>query len=193
MSKDSQDQLESIESSLRILSVQQAEICARIAGLERAVRAESVTATPREKLLDFLDQFRAGEALGEASLGAWIEVCTTDCLKGGLRTIQMREGSHAKLLADRMKELGGSPKVEIPDSVYESAMSESSSREKSDAEKVKRFIARFPDCDAALKPILDMADTLDHDQETQSLLRTIASDERATLEFLQKACAQLNP
>ena len=54
-------------------------------------------------------------------------------------------------------------------------------------------MSRFPDCDAALKPIFDMADTLDHDQETQSLLRTIARDEQSTLEFLQEACELLNP
>lgn len=187
------DPLERIEKSLQELCAQQAEICARIASLEQAVRTRSAPATSPEKLLEFLDQFRAGEALGEASLGAWIEVCTTDCLKGGLRTVQMREGSHAKLLADRMKELGGTPSFEIPDAVYEAAMSESASCEKSDAEKVKSFATRFPDCDAALKPILDMADTLDHDQQTQSMLRTIACDERATLEFLHEACALLNP
>ena len=187
------DPLKSIEKSLQDLASTQAEICARIASLEESVRANGSPRPSTEKVIEFLDQFRAGEALGEASLGAWIEVCTTDCLRGGLRTVQMREGSHAKLLADRLKELGGSPSFEIPDSVHETAMSESGSAEKSDAEKVLNFVKRFPDCDAALKPIFDMADSLDHDQETQSLLRTIASDERATLEFLQEACALLNP
>ena len=46
---------------------------------------------------------------------------------------------------------------------------------------------------AALKPIFDLADRLDDDQETQSLLRTIAADERSTLEFFHEACALLNP
>ncbi len=49
------------------------------------------------------------------------------------------------------------------------------------------------DPEAALKPIDDLADRLDHDQETQSLLRTIARDERSTLEFLTETCALLNP
>jgi hypothetical protein len=37
-----------------------------------------------------------------------------------------------------------------------------------------------------------MADRLDDDPETQSLLRTIAQDERSTLEFFQQACQLLN-
>jgi hypothetical protein len=54
------------------------------------------------------------------------------------------------------------------------------------------FMERFPDIDAVLQPIADMADRLDSDQETQSLLRTILQDERSTLEFLAGACALLN-
>ena len=183
--------LDKIEKTLTTLANQQSEICERIAGLERAIGSQS--APDAGKLIQFLDQFRAGEALGEASLGAWVEVCDTPCLKGGLRTVQAREGSHARLLEARMKELGGSPCFEIPDAIYEQAMKESASRELSDAEKVMNFVTRFPDCDAALQPIFEMADSQDGDPETQSLLRTIAADERATLEFLHEACALLNP
>jgi hypothetical protein len=46
--------------------------------------------------------------------------------------------------------------------------------------------------DAALRPIFDRADRLDRDQVTQSLLRTIARDERSTLESLREACALLD-
>jgi len=188
MSKSS---LEKIEKTLDALVAQQTVICERIAGLERAIGRR---ASDREaKLLKFLDQFRAGEALGETSLGAWIAVCDTPCLKGGLRTVQMREASHARLLEARIKELGGAPCFEIPDAIHERAMQESSSRTLGDAKKVFNFVQRFPDCDAALKPIFDMADSLDDDQETQFLLRTIAADERSTLEFFHEACALLNP
>jgi hypothetical protein len=37
-----------------------------------------------------------------------------------------------------------------------------------------------------------MAGRLDEDPETQALLRTIAQDERATLEFFQHACKLLD-
>lgn len=184
--------LKRIEKAISSLAEQQEAICAQLAKLEARVGGTSNGAS-REETVRFLDQFRAGEALGEASLGAWIEVSDTACLKGGLRTIQMREGMHAVLLEQRIKDLGGSPEFEIPDAVHDQTMKAVASTKKSDAEKVLDFVKQFPDCDAALKPIYDMADRLDGDQETQSLLRTIAQDERSTLEWLNEACALLNP
>jgi TolA-binding protein len=181
-------QLERIQRTLEQMCAQQQEICARLERLERSRSREF----GKPELIRFLDQFRAGEALGEASLGAWIAVSDTACVKGGLRTIQQREGMHARLLEARMKELGASPSFEIPQAIYDRAMSGAADPEKTDAQKVLDFVKRFPDIDAAVKPILDVADKLDHDPETQSLLRTIAQDERATLEFTHEACRLLN-
>ena len=170
---------------------QLASLDARVAQIPAAAAGTGVATT--EETIAFLDQFRAGEALGEASLGSWIAVCHTDCLRGGLRTVQLREASHARLLEERIKELGGSPSFELPESVHRQAMEDAGSAERSDALKLKEFVSRFADIDAALAPIHALADRLDADQETQSLLRTIVQDERATLEFLHEACALLNP
>ena len=91
--------LERIEKALKKLSKQQEAICEKLEQLEHTVEAGgSSAAASTDEVIRFLDQFRAGEALGETSLGAWIEVSTTPCIKGGLRTIQMREGFHAQLL-----------------------------------------------------------------------------------------------
>jgi hypothetical protein len=189
--------LEKIEKAVAKLAEQQGEICAQVARLSQRIdglggQTGGNGAGSKAKLIEFLDQFRAGEALGEASLGAWLAVSDTACLRGGLRTVQQREGMHARLLEARLKELGASPKFEIPEEVYNQAMERSGSTERSDAEKLLEFVKNFPDPDEAVKPIHDMADRLDHDQETQSLLRTIAQDERSTLEFLNGACALLN-
>ncbi len=188
----SESALKRIEAAIAKLADQQLEICAQVAKLESRIAGGSAAAST-EETIKFLDQFRAGEALGEASLGAWCDVSTTPCLKGGLRTIQTREGSHARLLEQRIKELGGSPSFELPDAIYNAAMEGAADTSKTDAEKVLGFVSQFPDCDAALQPIHAMADRLDHDQETQSLLRTIVQDERSTLEWLNEACALLNP
>lgn len=189
-----------IEKTLRRLArqqdaicQQQDAICQKLASLEARLPAAPGAGPPEPaEVIGFLDQFRAGEALGEASLGEWIEVCSTPCVRGALRTIQLREGFHARLLEQRIKELGGSPTAEVPEAMYTAAMQQSGSREKSDTEKVQDFVSRFPDVDAALKPIHDLADRLDQDQETQSLLRSIAQDERSTLDFLHDACRQLS-
>jgi len=191
MSKSS---LKRIEKAIEKLTRRQTEVCAQLAAVEARVSAfERAGSEPArgDRTLAFLDEFRAGEALGESSLGAWIAVCETECLRGGLRTIQMREGMHARLLAERIKELGGSPQHEIPAAIQDAVMAESGSPDKSDREKLEAFVARFPDPEKAVQPILDQADRLDADPETQSLLRTIAQDERATLEFLCEACGQL--
>jgi len=184
--------LKRIKKTLSRLDRRQEELADRLARLEGQL-ASSSPAPSTEEVIGFLDQFRAGEALGNASLGAWIAVCSTECLRGGLRTVQMREGFHAKLLEERIKELGGTPSFEVPQALQESVMQGSASTDKSDAEKVQEFVSRFPDVDAALAPIHTLADRLDADPETQSLLRTIAQDERSTLEFLHDACRQLNP
>jgi len=183
--------LKRIEKKLAKLVDQQDEMATRLTSLEASLDPSRGAST--EETIQFLDQFRAGESLGEASLGAWIEVCTTSCLKGGLRTVQMREGMHAVLLERRIKELGGACAFEVPEAIHAATMDGAGDAKKSDADKVLEFVQRFPDVDAALQPIYDLADRLDGDQETQSLLRTIAQDERSTLEFLKEACALLNP
>ncbi len=71
-------------------------------------------------------------------------------------------------------------------------MKDAGSTEKSDAQKLREFVARFQDIDQSLKPLHDMADRLDHDPETQALVRTIAQDERSTLECLHATCRQLS-
>ena len=146
---------------------------------------------PRERVIAILDQFRAGEALGELSLGAWIAVCKDSELRGALRTVQLREASHARLLGERIKELGGAPHFEIPEPIYRQVMTESASIAIGDAEKVHAFVARFRDPARALAPIHAVADRLDGDAETRSLLRAIAQDERATLELFYAAAARM--
>ena len=151
--------LKRIETCLEQLSEQQGEICSRLAKLEASLVAKPQAS--RKELLTFLDGFRAGEALGEASLGAWIEVCTTDAVRGALRTVQQREGMHARLLEARLKELGGSPRIEIPEQRYTQTMEAVGTTEKSDLEKLQSFTQRFPDPDAVIQPILDMAGKAD--------------------------------
>jgi hypothetical protein len=191
----SDETLQRIEDALHRLGHQQEQILRRLGRLEGSAIVldgdEAFGGPRRERVVAFLDRFRAGEALGEISLGAWIAVCDDPGLRGGLRTVQMREGSHARLLAERIKELGSTPRYEIPEEIHSRVMEGSADRDRSDAEKVKNFVSRFPDRDRALAPIHELADQLDDDPETQALLRSIAQDESATLEFFYRACERL--
>jgi hypothetical protein len=160
-----------LEEMLSQVVRQQEAICAELVSMRERVdglaepRSTPATGAPaRAELLRFLDRFRAGEALGAATTQAWIAVSDVACVKGGLHVVAEREGMHARLLDACLRAHGGTPRYEIPEAV----------------------------CDAAMKPIYDMADRLDDDPETQALLRTIAQDERSTLEFFQQACKLLN-
>jgi hypothetical protein len=174
--------LQRIEAALEKLAEEQSELAKRIARLETG-EARAHERSPRERVIAFLDQFRAGEALSELSLGAWIAVCKDSELRGVLRTVQAREGSHARLLGERIKELGGAPCYEVPEPTYSQVMTGSASLEIDDAEKVRAFVARNSDPVLALAPVHATADRLDDDPETQALLRAIAQDELATLEL----------
>jgi hypothetical protein len=190
--------LNRLEETLSQLVRQQEAICAELVGMRERVDAlaegtpKATDGAPsRGELLTFLDQFRAGEALGEASTKAWIEASDVACVKGGLRVVAEREGMHARLLADCVRAHGGTPRFELPEAVCDQAMKGVSDRSRGDAAKVLEFVQRFGDTEKALAPIYAMADRLDDDPETQSLLRTIAQDERSTLEFFQQACQLL--
>ncbi len=184
--------LQRIEAALVKLAAEQSQLGERVACLEGREPARLAPQdSPRERVIAFLDRFRAGEALSDLSLGAWIAVCKDSELRGALRIVQTRESSHARLLGERIKELGGAPHYEILESTYTEVMTGSASLEIDDAEKVRAFVARNPDPKVALAPVHAMADHLDDDPETQSLLRAIAQDELATLELFYAAAARM--
>jgi hypothetical protein len=179
-----------IEAALAKIAEEQAELAKRLARLESR-EPRGFDSSPRERVIAFLDQFRAGEALSELSLGAWITVCKDSELRGALRTVQAREGSHARLLGERIKELGGAARYEVPEPTYTQVMTGSASLEIDDAEKVRAFVERNSDPVLALASVHAMADRLDDDPETQSLLRAIAQDELATLELFYAAAQRM--
>jgi hypothetical protein len=190
-----------LEETLAQVVRQQEAICAELVSMRERVDALSEPkgeaapngAPTHAELLRFLDRFRAGEALGKATAKAWIEVSDVACVKGGLRVVAQREGMHARLLAECIRAHGGQPSYELREAVREEALRRVSDPSRGDAAKVLEFVQQVGDTEKALAPIYAMADRLDGDPETQSLLRTIAQDERSTLEFFQQACKLLNP
>lgn len=181
-------QLNKIEKILTQICEQQTEICNRIEQLEARVGG----APTREETVAFLDQYRAAEAHAENWIGAWIDNCQVECLRGGLRSVQMREAIHARLLGERIKELGGSPQHELPEAEQERLLTQFGGTKCSDAEKVAALIEEFGDVEKALAPLITFTDRLDNDQETQFLMRTILQDERSSVAFLTDACKLLN-
>src|SRR5258708_18324726 len=61
----------------------------------------------RAAVVSFLDKVRAGEAGGGEAFAAWAKVCTTDCIRTGIRIVAEREAYHSRVFAERLAELGG--------------------------------------------------------------------------------------
>src|ERR1700756_475034 len=61
----------------------------------------------RAAVISFLDKVRAGEANGGEAFSAWAEVCTTDCIRTGIRMVAEREAYHSRVFGQRLIELGG--------------------------------------------------------------------------------------
>jgi hypothetical protein len=163
------------------------EVCAEVGALRQRVEALESGMRPysREEIVEFIDRFRAGEALGAEVFGAWAAATSDEALRGGLRVVQLREAGHSRLLGERLKELGGSPQFRYPDDALPHELY--GSREKSDAEKLRAFLALVP----PERVLADLDRTIARmcaDPETQALVCSIARDERATLELLQQEC-----
>ncbi|MBB83202.1 MAG: hypothetical protein CL931_05260 [Deltaproteobacteria bacterium] len=140
-------------------------------------------------VLPLLDEYRAQEALGAQFFGAWVDVCDDAHLRGGLRTIALREASHVRLLTDRIKVLGGAVEAELADT---GMIEQFGSREMSDAEKLAGFMQTIGSIDAVIGRLGEIAAMLDGDPDARGVLDTIIEDEQASLNFLSDACQRLN-
>ncbi len=142
------------------------------------------------EIIEFLDGYRVAEATAAAGFGAWIATSSTECLRGGLRMVQLREAAHAKLFEERIKELGGSPKAEASEELEAFLIGMLGDPDKSDAEKLQAFAAQAGD-PKVIEQLEGFAARMGGDEETQFLLRAVIQDERASVEFLHQACELL--
>lgn len=179
-SKETQTTLERIEETLAALCTEVGAIRKRVEQLD-ASDGQMTTA----QAIEFLDGYRAAEALAASSFGAWAAVSDTPCLRGGLRAVQMREAWHARIFEERIKELGGSPKAELPAEAEEFFMSFGQT-DRTDAEKVQAFMAAAGD-PKVIEQLEEKIAQLENDQETQFILKCVVDDERASLAFLNQA------
>jgi len=88
--------------------------------------------------------------------------------------------------SSRSKQLGGSPRFELPEAAQEGFFGVLAAADKTDAEKLECFFGQVQ-AEQVLRQLGEKADGMGRDPETQALLRTIIDDERSTLAFLQQA------
>ncbi len=143
-------------------------------------------------VMHLLDEFRCGENFASEYLNRWIAVSDQECVKGGLRTVQQRETFHAQLLEARLRELGGVPQCTVPTERREKELQFYASAEKKDLEKLQSIAARIKDPAQVLKPITDVIDQIQEDQQSKELLRTLIDDEMSSIKWLLQACQTLS-
>jgi hypothetical protein len=138
-----------------------------------------------------LDRFRAGEANGEVAFAAWSKLCTTDCIRSGIRMIAEREGYHARIFERRMKDLGIRCEAQVTEASLK--ITELLSDPKvSDNEKLLYLNSLAPDIDAFFKPVVEIAANIKDDMESMELFKLYVQDELSSARWLKYACEALN-
>lgn len=147
--------------------------------------ASGSPSAPGPAALAFLDALRAAESAGAEVVGAWRLACALPGLRGGLETIAERESTHASLLAERLRELGGTPQARLDDGVLAAARERFGAPGVSDEEKLASLVARYVDDAAVTQSLYDAIAASDDDPETREMLRLIAFGEAATFAWLR--------
>ena len=147
----------------------------------------------REMIMQLLDEFRCRENFAAEYLNRWIDVSDQECARGGLRVVQQREAYHARILEDRLRELGGIPQCSVSAERREQDLAFYASTEKTDAEKLLTVASRITDPAQTLKYITSVIDQIQEDQQSKELLRSLVQDEMSSITWLKEACALLNP
>ncbi|MGB0060652.1 hypothetical protein [Candidatus Binatus sp.] len=145
----------------------------------------------RAAVVSFLDKVRVGEAGGGEAFAAWAEVCTTDCIRTGIRIVAEREAYHSRVFAQRLAELGGEARA-MASEAGRKATAYLGDPSIPDNEKLLDFTKRVGKPEDAIKPICEFAALLKEDLSTKEALRLFAEDELSTAKWIWDSCAALN-
>jgi len=146
----------------------------------------------RDAVISFIDKVRAGEANGGQAFAAWAEVCTTDCIKTGIRMIAEREAYHSRVFAKRLAELGGQQRADVTEDgrKFTEYLGDPNIP---DNVKLLKFVERVGKPEDAIKPICEFQALLKEDLGTKEALRLFAEDELSSTKWIYESCAALNP
>lgn len=149
-------------------------------------------ASERAAVISFLEAVSAAETNGGDTVGAWLGVCKTDCIRGGLKMVAEREAYHGRAFTQRLNELGGT----VPDRNTEDFRKQLAylrDTSISDLAKLKRGAERFPNPEETIRPLFEFAASLKEDQQTKEMVQLFAEDELSTLKWQKAAWAALKP
>lgn len=145
----------------------------------------------RDAVVSFIDKVRVAESNAGVAFANWAKVCSTECIRSGLRMISERESYHGRVFEQRMRDLGAECRATVSDEsrAFAECVSDPNL---SDKEKLLRFNALVRDPEAATRPICEFADLIKEDLETKELLKLFFEDELSSTKWLRYACETLN-
>jgi rubrerythrin len=147
-------------------------------------------ANEREAVVRFLEAASAAETNGGDAVRQWLSVCTTDCIRGGLKIVAERETYHGRVFEQRLKELGG----KMPDRMneeFKKNVAYLSDASITDMQKLHRGAARFPNPEETIRPLFEFAASLKEDLQTKEMVQLFAEDELSTLKWQNALCSKL--
>ncbi len=140
----------------------------------------------RDRIVHLLQAYRSTESFNAHYLPKWAEASTDEGMKGGLRMVHAREGVHARLIRERLRELGETTFIEVSQERHDTQVPFFASRERTDLEKLAFLGHVFEDVDDFFKPITDLISDIKEDLQTREILRTILDDEYATVQWFAR-------
>ena len=144
----------------------------------------------RAAVVSFLDKVRVGEANGGEAFAAWAEVCTTDCIRTGIRIVAEREAYHSRVFAQRLAELGGEARA-MTSEAGRKATAYLGDPSIPDNEKLLDFTKRVGKPEDAIKPDLRVRRTAEGRSIDQGSVAAVrrrrALDGEMDLGFMRRA------
>jgi len=143
-------------------------------------------ACERDGIVAYLQRVRNGEAAGAQALAKWAEVCKTDCMRSGLRTIAEREAYHVRVIDRKLADLGA-PCETARDPEIDKFVSMQSDPNVSDLDKLRRIASSFSNAEEVVKPIYDFVDLIKDDLDAKEMLALWAEDEHSSIKWFLHA------
>ena len=128
--------------------------------------------TERDEVLEGLNVFRALESWGAALYAAWAEHETDPILRAGHLIIAEREANHARLLAERLRALGGQPGPACVDQILAEQLAE--------LRDVRGLVAQLDALKAAIAVARGFAAAKASDPDTHAFWARLYSEERVS-------------
>jgi hypothetical protein len=145
----------------------------------------------RDAIVSFLDKVQAAESNAGIAFGNWGKVCTTDCIRSGIKMIAERESYHGRIFENRIRELGAEPRATVSEASVKFAAC-AADPGMPDNEKLLSVTRAISSPEEVIQPIVDFANLIVEDQETKEALRLFAEDELSSTRWLVYACGALN-